>query len=89
MAGTSPKRSRTRAIWRNRLRELMRPAALLIAAIATFQLVMISRNRDALHFFGGWIGLILMIAWDYSIAAALYVGYGVMIRRARLRGTLG
>jgi hypothetical protein len=85
MTSVYPKRPKTLAIWKNRLRELMRPAAIVIAVIATFQLIIISRDSDALRFFGGRGGLILMIAWDYLVAVALYVGYGVLIRRMRQR----
>ena len=75
-------------LWmKNRLRDVMRPLAIIMAVITTCQTVMISRDPESLQFVGGWGGLALMATWNYSIAGVLYVGYGLLIRRLRERRT--
>jgi hypothetical protein len=85
MTSLHPKRPKTLAVWKNRLRELMRPVAIFTVVVTTLQLLMISRDPHALRFVGGWGGLLLRTGWGYAVAVALYVGYGFMIRRMRQR----
>jgi hypothetical protein len=63
----------------------MRPIAIVIALINTVQLVLVLRDPGSMSFYGGLTYVILTGVWNYSVAAALYVGYGLWMRRLRER----
>jgi hypothetical protein len=76
---TYPRRANSWAIWKNRLREGMRPFAVLGVVLTTAILIMFGSDANALR------ALILPSAFTYALSIGLYVGHGRLMRRVRER----